>query len=97
MSGSINDHHVGHIDILGVDKKGEEYYQFQLGGEAGAGATIGKIIGPAIPKEQVADTLEQLFTAYIAQRQPGERLIDTYQRIGMQPFKAAVYTEQEVA
>ncbi|HEX5055918.1 MAG TPA: nitrite/sulfite reductase [Gammaproteobacteria bacterium] len=94
MSGCINacgHHHVGHIGILGVDKKGEEVYQIQLGGSAAEDASIAKIIGPAIDKSEVANTLEKILNVYTAQREDGERFIDTYRRIGIEPFKHAVY------
>ncbi len=94
MSGCINacgHHHVGHIGILGVDKKGEEFYQFQLGGSAAEDASLAKIIGPAVAKEDVANTLEKIIDVYTDKREGDERFIDTYRRIGMQPFKEAVY------
>ncbi|HEX7025727.1 MAG TPA: nitrite/sulfite reductase [Gammaproteobacteria bacterium] len=100
MSGCINacgHHHVGHIGILGVDKKGEEVYQIQLGGSAGPDASLAKIIGPAIPKADVADTVEKILNVYTAKRENGERFIDTYRRIGAEPFKQAVYQQQEAA
>ncbi len=94
MSGCINacgHHHVGHIGILGVDKKGEEVYQIQLGGSAAEDASLAKIIGPAFAKDQVANTLEKILNVYTDQRIEGERFIDTYRRIGIAPFKQAVY------
>jgi sulfite reductase (NADPH) hemoprotein beta-component len=100
MSGCINacgHHHVGHIGILGVDKKGVEFYQFQLGGAATADAAIGKVMGPAIAKDKVADTLAVILNVYTARREDGERFIDTYRRIGMEPFKQAVYGGEEIA
>lgn len=95
MSGCINacgHHHVGHIGILGVDKKGEEFYQIQLGGSAAEDASLAKIIGPAVGKTEVANTIEKILNVYTAQRDEGERFIDTYRRLGVEPFKAAVYS-----
>jgi sulfite reductase (NADPH) hemoprotein beta-component len=100
MSGCINacgHHHVGHIGILGVDKKGEEVYQIQLGGSSAEDASLAKILGRAVPKAEVADTLERILNVYTAEREEGERFIDTYRRIGADPFKAAVYDKPESA
>jgi sulfite reductase (NADPH) hemoprotein beta-component len=94
MSGCINacgHHHVGHIGILGVDKKGEEVYQIQLGGSAAEDASLAEIIGPAVAKDEVANTLAKILNVYTSQRENGERFIDTYRRIGIKPFKQAVY------
>ena len=94
MSGCINacgHHHVGHIGILGVDKKGEEFYQIQLGGSPGSDASLAKIIGPAVSKTEVANTIAKILEVYTAQREDGERFIDTCRRLGIEPFKQAVY------
>jgi sulfite reductase (NADPH) hemoprotein beta-component len=94
MSGCINacaHHHVGHIGILGVDKNGESYYQFTLGGSAAEDASLGKVLGKSIPKEQVAETLEKILSVFVEQREEGERFIDTVRRIGNGPFKERVY------
>ena len=94
MSGCINacgHHHVGHIGILGVDKKGEEFYQIQLGGSAAQDASLAKILGPAIAKNEVADSIGRMLNIYVEQRIDGERFIDTLRRIGTEPFKNAVY------
>lgn len=94
MSGCINacsHHHVGHIGILGVDKKGEEFYQITLGGDDGSDAALGKVMGKAIPAANVADSLEKVIIVYLDQRIEGERFIDTFARIGMAPFKEYVY------
>jgi sulfite reductase (NADPH) hemoprotein beta-component len=96
MSGCINacgHHHVGHIGILGVDKKGEEVYQIQLGGSAAEDASLARIIGPAIDKTEVANALESILSVYTSRREDGERFLDTYRRIGVEPFKQAVYGE----
>lgn len=94
MSGCMNacgHHHAGHIGILGVDKHGEEWYQITLGGRADDEAAVGKRIGPSVPKEAVAETIEQIIDVYIGERRPRERFIDTYSRVGIQPFKDQVY------
>ncbi|MEK9753349.1 MAG: nitrite/sulfite reductase [Rhodospirillaceae bacterium] len=94
ISGCINacgHHHVGHIGILGVDRKGEEYYQIMLGGAPGEDAGIGVIIGPALSTDEVVDAVEAIVEAYVAIRREGERFIDTYRRVGAEPFKARVY------
>ena len=94
ISGCINacgHHHVAHIGILGVDKRGEEVYQVTLGGSATNDAAIGELIGPAFSYDAVVDAVETLITTYVAHRTPGERFIDTYRRIGATPFKDALY------
>jgi sulfite reductase (NADPH) hemoprotein beta-component len=94
MSGCINacgHHHVGHIGILGVDKKGEEFYQITLGGAAGDDASIGKIMGPAFARDGIVQALERVLSVYLERREAGERFLDTYRRIGDQPFKERVY------
>jgi sulfite reductase (NADPH) hemoprotein beta-component len=94
MSGCMNacgHHHVGHIGILGVDKKGVEYYQLTLGGSAENDAAIGDRLGPAIEKEKVADTIGELLQVYVENRIEEERFLDTYRRIGIEPFKERVY------
>ena len=94
ISGCINacgHHHVGHVGLLGVDKNGEEVYQITLGGAADEHATIGKIIGPAVPTAKVPDAISALVDAYLAVRQPGEMFIETYRRLGAEPFKEAIY------
>ncbi len=94
ISGCINacgHHHVGHIGLLGVDRNGEEVYQITLGGAADEQAAIGQIIGPAVPTAKVPEAVEALVDAYMATREPGERFIDTYRRVGAKPFKEAVY------
>lgn len=94
ISGCMNacgHHHVGHIGILGVDKKGEEFYQVSLGGNAARDASLGKILGPSFAQDQMADVIEKLIDVYVEQRTEEERFIDTYQRIGIDPFKERVY------
>ena len=96
MSGCMNacgHHHVGHIGILGVNKKGEEFYQLTLGGSSENDAALGDRLGPSIAKDKVADTIEKLLEVYLEQRTEDERFLDTYRRIGMAPFKQRVYAE----
>lgn len=94
MSGCMNacgHHHVGHIGILGVDKKGVEFYQLTLGGSSENDAVIGDRLGPAIEKDKVADAIANLLDVYIENRTEDERFLDTYRRIGMEPYKQRVY------
>lgn len=94
ISGCINacgHHHVGHIGILGVDKKGEEFYQITLGGSPGDDASIGRIIGPAFARATIVPAVERLLQVYLELREEGERFLDTYRRVGIQPFKERVY------
>lgn len=96
ISGCINacgHHHVGAIGILGVDKKGEEFYQLMLGGSPEAEASLGKILGPAVPAAKVPDAIEQMVDVYLRERRDGERFVDTYRRTGPAPFKEAVYAQ----
>ena len=94
ISGCINacgHHHLGHIGILGVDKKGEEYYQLTLGGSGAEDAAIGSVLGPAVAAGDVADAVEALARRYLEVREPEERFLDTVRRLGPTPFKTAVY------
>ncbi len=94
ISGCINacgHHHVGHIGILGVDKKGVEYYQITLGGSGDETATLGEILGPSFGEAEVPDAIEKLIDVYLGARQPGERFLDTYRRVGIQPFREKLY------
>jgi sulfite reductase (NADPH) hemoprotein beta-component len=96
ISGCINacgHHHVGHIGILGVDKKGEEFYQLTLGGSGEGDAAIGQILGPAVSAARVAPAVDELVSVYLAERREGERFLDTVRRTGLAPFKAAVYVD----
>jgi len=96
ISGCMNacgHHHIGHIGILGVDKKGEEFYQISLGGDAGPDASIGKILGPSFAREQMPETIEKVLNVYLSERIEGERFIDTYRRIGHSIFKERVYAK----
>jgi sulfite reductase (NADPH) hemoprotein beta-component len=96
ISGCINacgHHHVGHIGILGVDKKGEEFYQLTLGGSGAEDASVGKILGPALPANRVTEAIDQMVEVYLRERREGERFVDTYRRTGDAPFKEAVYAD----
>ncbi|MGR4865882.1 nitrite/sulfite reductase [Caulobacter sp. LARHSG274] len=98
ISGCINacgHHHVAHIGILGVDKKGEEFYQLSLGGSGAEDASIGKILGPALPADRVAPAIDTLVEAYLSFRTGEERFLDTYRRVGLEPFKEAVYAQAD--
>ena len=83
-------HHVGHIGILGVDKKGKEFYQVSLGGNMGRNASIGKI-GPSFSQEEIPQVVEKILDTYLTQRTEEETFADTYHRVGIDPFKEHVY------
>lgn len=94
ISGCINacgHHHAGHIGILGVDKKGVENYQLLLGGSEAQDTSLAKITGPGFSEDGIVDAVEKATDVYLAQRNEGERFLDTYRRIGMEPFKEAIY------
>jgi sulfite reductase (NADPH) hemoprotein beta-component len=94
ISGCMNacgHHHVGHIGILGVDKKGNEYYQVSLGGNSGHDASIGSILGPSFEAEEMANVVEEVLNTYLDNRQDNERFLETYRRIGIEKFKERVY------
>ena len=100
ISGCINacgHHHAGHIGILGVDRKGEEYYQLTLGGSADENAAIGKIVGPAFSSAEIVDAVETVVETYLKVRNEGEPFIDTYRRLGQTPFKTALFEEKQHA
>jgi sulfite reductase (NADPH) hemoprotein beta-component len=97
MSGCINacgHHHAGHIGILGVDKRGVEFYQLQLGGSGAEDSSIGDIMGPGFGEHEIADAVERVVDQYLKLRDKNERFLDTYRRVGMEPFKKAAYREQ---
>ena len=99
ISGCINacgHHHAGHIGILGVDRKGTENYQLLLGGSEGADCSLGTITGPGFGEDGIVDAVEKATDVYLARRESGERFLDTYRRIGMQPFKEAIYAKESV-
>ncbi|HCA5051096.1 TPA: nitrite/sulfite reductase [Acinetobacter baumannii] len=94
ISGCMNacgHHHVGNIGILGVDKKGAEFYQITLGGNSDHDASIGDILGPSFAAEAVPDVIEEVLNTYLDLRIEGERFVDTYRRVGIQPFKERAY------
>jgi sulfite reductase (NADPH) hemoprotein beta-component len=94
ISGCINacgHHHAGHIGILGVDKKGVENYQLSFGGSGAEDVSLGKITGPGFDEDGVVDAVDRATRTYVELRQEGERFLDTYRRVGMQPFKEAIY------
>ncbi|PZO90666.1 MAG: sulfite reductase [Sphingomonas sanxanigenens] len=94
ISGCINacgHHHAGHIGILGVDRKGTENYQLLLGGSGAEDVSLGKITGPGFDEDGVVDAIERVTDRYKALRENGERFVDTYRRVGMEPFKEAIY------
>jgi sulfite reductase (NADPH) hemoprotein beta-component len=94
ISGCINacgHHHAGHIGILGVDKKGVENYQLSLGGSEAEDVSLAKITGPGFDEDGVIAAVEKVTDVYLASRAEGERFLDTYRRIGMEPFKEALY------
>ncbi len=97
ISGCINacgHHHAGHIGILGVDRKGVENYQLLLGGSEGADTSLGTITGPGFNEDGIVDAVEKATNVYLANREGGERFLDTYRRIGMAPFKDAIYAKE---
>jgi sulfite reductase (NADPH) hemoprotein beta-component len=97
ISGCINacgHHHVGHIGILGVDKKGEEVYQITVGGSADEKTSIGTILGPGFAAHELVDAIERLIDAYLALRlSPEESFLDATRRLGPEPFKVALYPD----
>ncbi|GFE79320.1 sulfite reductase [Steroidobacter agaridevorans] len=101
MSGCMNGcghHSVGHIGVLGVDKDGEEWYQITLGGSTGGhDASLGKVIGPSVAHDDVAETIERIIHVFVEHRQEEERFLDTFRRIGVAPFKAKVYAPADQA
>ena len=94
ISGYINacgHHHVGHIGILGLEKAGVEFYQVKLGGDASENAAVGKVTGPGFSQEELVDGIERLVDYYLEIREGEERFIDSFNRLGMAPFKEALY------
>ena len=94
ISGCINacgHHHAGHIGILGVDRKGEENYQLLFGGSGAEDASLAKIVGPGFSEDGIVNAVETASETYLGLRQDGERFLDTYRRVGIDPFKAAIY------
>ena len=100
ISGCMNacgHHHVAHIGILGVDKKGEEWFQITLGGSATEDARLGTRIGPAFAKEEVVGAVERIIEVFIGQRRSGETFLETLDRVGIEPFKRGAYAPKEEA
>ena len=94
ISGCINacgHHHAGHIGILGVDRKGTENYQLLLGGSGAEDVSLGTITGPGFDEDGIVDAIERVTDKYLAERTEGERFVDTFRRVGMAPFKEAIY------
>jgi sulfite reductase (NADPH) hemoprotein beta-component len=94
ISGCMNacgHHHVGHIGILGVDKRGEEFFQLTLGGSSDQNASLGDRLGPGLPQSDVPDAIAAIVERYKTLRNKGERFLDTYRRVGIEPFREAVY------
>jgi len=100
ISGCINacgHHHIGHIGILGVDRRGEEHYQITLGGSADEAPAIGNIVGPSFSSDEVVDAVETIVDTYLDLRKKGESFIDAYRRLGKGPFKERLYPEKTSA
>jgi len=96
ISGCMNacsHHHIGHIGILGVDKKGQEFYQVSLGGSQDRDASLAKILGPSFSTDQVPTVIETIINTYVGERTDEETFLDTYRRIGLSPFKEKVYAK----
>ncbi len=96
ISGCMNacgHHHVGNIGILGVDKKGAEFYQIQLGGNAGHSARLGDVLGPSFFADEVPAVIERILQVYTDHRRDGETFDETFARIGISPFKESVYAK----
>jgi sulfite reductase (NADPH) hemoprotein beta-component len=96
ISGCMNacgHHHVGHIGLLGVDKKGEDWYQITLGGSASNHTALGKVLGPSVEKSKVGDAVEKIIEIYLELREPNEHFLQTLARVGRDPFKEQVYAD----
>lgn len=98
ISGCMNacgHHHVGNIGILGVDKKGEEFYQISLGGSSRNETSLGKIMGPSFAQDEIPEVVRKIVAVYHANKEADEDFLDTYKRIGMDPFKEMVYAKAD--
>ena len=98
ISGCMNacgHHHIGHIGILGVDKKGQEFYQVCLGGSQAKDASIAKILGPSFKQQDMPEIMDKILSTYVALRQEEETFLDTYRRVGIDPFKERVYAQAD--
>ena len=94
ISGCMNacgHHHVGHIGILGVDKRGKEFFQLTLGGSSDENASLGDRLGPGLPQEEIPAAIQTIVDTYVSLREENERFLDAYRRVGIEPFKEAVY------
>ncbi len=94
ISGCMNacgHHHIGHIGILGVDKKGKEFYQITLGGRGDKFTRVGEKLGPSFEADEVTDVVEKIINLYVEKRHENEPFIDTYERIGIDTFKERIY------
>ncbi|EIK51166.1 nitrite and sulfite reductase 4Fe-4S region [Stutzerimonas stutzeri TS44] len=100
ISGCMNacgHHHIGNIGILGVDKNGSEWYQITLGGSQGKASALGKVIGPSFAADEVPEVIERVVETFVAYRESDESFVETFGRIGIEPFKERVYTTAETA
>jgi len=98
ISGCMNacgHHHVGNIGILGVDKKGQEFYQISIGGHGGSNASLGQIIGPSVSRDEVPDVVERILDTYVELRGDGESFLACFRRVGIEPFKERVYVSAD--
>ncbi|MGY8789696.1 MAG: nitrite/sulfite reductase, partial [Pseudomonadales bacterium] len=98
ISGCMNacgHHHVGNIGILGVDKKGAEFYQVSLGGSADRQTAIGKVLGPSFAQDDMPDVIDKIIDVYLDNREDGENFLNTYNRIGIEPYKESVYAKAD--
>ena len=98
ISGCMNacgHHHVGNIGILGVDKKGAEFYQVSLGGSADRQTTIGKVLGPSFAQDDMPDVIDKIIDVYLNNKEGGENFLNTYNRIGIEPYKESVYAKAD--
>jgi sulfite reductase (NADPH) hemoprotein beta-component len=88
-------HHVGHIGILGVDKKGQEFYQISLGGNAGNDSALGQIVGPSFSRADMPDVLAIILDVYVNLRADDETFLETSRRVGIEPFKERIYVSAD--
>ena len=98
ISGCMNacgHHHIGHIGILGVDKKGQEFYQVSLGGSQSKDASLGKILGPSFKQDDMPEVVDKILSTYVDLRTEEETFLDTYKRVGIDPFKERVYAKAD--
>ena len=94
ISGCMNacgHHHVGNIGLLGVEKNGEDWYQITLGGAASNYTALGKVLGPAVAKPDIGKAVETIIETYVELREQGESFLQTFARVGRDPFKERVY------